>query len=59
MVLSSASTLEDALDQYSDNLLWEGNATKALNALEAIRWLLINRSKVQEKDGIKRDFESL
>ena len=43
MALNSSSTKTDALAQYNDNLSWEGNPTKAALALEAVRWLLINR----------------
>ena len=43
MVLTSTSTLSDALAQYNDNLSWEGSSAKAILELEAVRWLLINR----------------
>jgi hypothetical protein len=45
MSLTSSSTLQDALDQYNDNLAWDSDLTKAQNALEAVRWLLVNRSQ--------------
>ena len=59
MSLTSSSTAADALDQYNDNLLWDGDSTKASNALEAIRWLLVNRPKLSELNGDSVDFESL
>ena len=43
MSLTSSSTLTEALNQYNDNLLWEGDITKAQNALEAVRYILANR----------------
>ena len=43
MAITSTSTLAEVLAQYNDNLLWEGNSTKAALALEAVRWLLVNR----------------
>lgn len=43
MALDSSSTLPDALAQYNDNLAWEGNASKQILALEAVRWLIANR----------------
>ena len=44
MSLTSNSTLQDALDQYNDNLDWDSDPTKARNALAAVRWLLVNRT---------------
>ena len=43
MALTSASTIEDAENQYLDNLVWEGDITKAQDCLEAIRFLLVKR----------------
>lgn len=43
MALTSSSTLTDALNQYNNNLSWEGNITKAAAALEAVRYILANR----------------
>lgn len=52
MALTSASTQADALAQYNDNLLWEGDLTKAQNLLEAVRWLIGNRAwEVEEASG--------
>jgi len=59
MTLSSTSTLDDALAQYNDNLDWDGDATKAANALAAIRWLLINRPKVVVSTERTINFEQL
>lgn len=46
MSLTHASTIEDALNQYNDNLSWEGSVTKAQSALEAVRYILANRPKI-------------
>lgn len=43
MPLSSSSTVADALNQYNDNLDWDGDAAKAKLALAAIRFLQANR----------------
>jgi len=43
MALTSSTTLSDALAQYNNNLSWEGSPTKAAAALEALRWLFVNR----------------
>ena len=59
MALTSSSTLSDALDQYKDNLLWEGNITKAQNCLEAIRFLLVNRAQSKTINGRTSNYESL
>ena len=59
MSLTSSSTLTDALAQYNDNLLWEGDITKAQNALEAVRFILATRPQ-QIASGQKTiNFESL
>ena len=59
MSLSSSSTLADALAQYNDNLSWEGDITKAGLALEAVRWILVNRPKVIATNDRNINFESL
>ena len=41
MALTSSSTVADAKAQLFNNLLWEGSPTKAADALEAVRYLLI------------------
>jgi len=59
MSLTSSSTRVNALAQYNDNLGWEGNPTKAALALEAIRWLLVNRpSRIAQNDR-SLDYEPL
>lgn len=45
MSLTSSSTLADALAQWNDNLSWEGNSLKISLAIEAARWLLVNRGR--------------
>lgn len=59
MALTSSSTLADALGQYNDNLLWDESATKAQNALEAIRWLLANRAQNMESTEHKQEYASM
>jgi len=59
MALSSSSTLADALAQYNDNLSWQGNTAKAALALEAIRWLLVNRARVISDGNTRLDFSEL
>ena len=59
MAITSSSTLSDVLDQYNNNLIWEDSTTTATNALEAIRWLMINRAKIQETTEHKLDFEAM
>ena len=39
MALTSASTLDDALDQYKDNLRWWESAVTAAALLEAVLYL--------------------
>jgi len=51
--------LQDALNQYNDNLVWEGDITKARLALEAIRWLLVNRPMSAESGDEKINWTSL
>ena len=41
MSLTSSSTITEAKAQYYDNLVWEGDSSKAINMLEAIRFLLL------------------
>lgn len=59
MALTSASTIEDALDQYNNNLSWEGNVTKATEALEAVRYILANRPKMIASGERNVNFDSL
>jgi len=59
MSLTSSSTRANALAQYNDNLVWEGSATKAAAALEAIRWLLVNRPSRIAQGERSLDYESL
>jgi hypothetical protein len=59
MALTSTSTRANALAQYNDNLTWEGNAAKAALALEAIRWLLVNRPLRIAEGSRSLDYESL
>lgn len=59
MALTSSSTVADALAQYNNNLSWEGDVTKAADALEAVRYLLVNRPKMIASNNRNIDFESL
>lgn len=58
MALTSLSTLDDALGQYNDNLAWDGNITKAQNALEAVRWILANRPRIIATNNRTVNFDS-
>jgi len=57
--LTSSSKLSDALAQYNDNLLWEGDSAKAQNCLEAIRFILVNRPVRMSEGEQTMDYESL
>lgn len=59
MALTSTSTLSDALAQYNDNLSWDGDATKATAALEAIRWLFVNRPQGTSRNGRTVNYAAL
>ncbi len=59
MALSSSSTLQNALDQYNDNLSWEGDAVKAAAALEAVRYILVNRPRIVATNDRNINFDSL
>ena len=43
MALTKDSTLQEALDQWNDNLAWEEDVTTAKAARDAARWMLANR----------------
>lgn len=59
MALTSASTVDDALAQYNNNLVWDNDSTKASNALEAIRFLLVNREMSIGTEGRQVNYASL
>ena len=59
MALTSSSTLQDALNQYNDNLSWDGSATKAALALEAVRYLLVNRPQSNTAGSVRIDYSGL
>lgn len=60
MALTDSSTLDDAQSQLSNNLAWEGNATKITAALEAVRWLLFFRlNSSGDGDGQTWSYEGL
>jgi hypothetical protein len=60
MALTSSSTYSEAIDQYLDNLSWEGDVTKARAALEAVRFLMLKRAtRSSAADGRSVDYESL
>jgi hypothetical protein len=59
MSLTSSSTIDDALNQYNNNLLWEGDITKAQNALEAVRYILANRPKWIASGGRSVTYDAL
>ncbi len=57
MSLTSSSTRADAIAQYNDNLNWEGSAAKAVLALEAVRFLLINRPQSLSESNRSLSYE--
>ena len=60
MSLTSSTTLAEAKAQYNNNLDWEGDITKATAAIEAVRWLLVNRpTSTAAHDGRQMSFETL
>ncbi len=59
MALTSSSTVTSALAQYNDNISWEGDVTKAASALEAVRFLLVNRPASWQTANRTINFESL
>lgn len=59
MAITSASTLDEVLAQYNDNLSWDGDAIKAVLALEAIRWLLVNRAASFSQAGRSINYSAL
>ncbi len=59
MAITSTSTITDVLAQYNNNLSWEGSVTKAQAALEAIRWLLVNRPQNATTNGRTINFTAL
>lgn len=60
MAITSSSTQADVLAQFNDNLGWEGNVTKAKAALEAVRWLVINRPEsIRFSDGRAMNYAAL
>ncbi len=59
MALSSSSTLSDALAQYDDNMSWDGDATKAVLFLAAIRWLLVHRPQTNSIQGRSISYNAL
>ncbi len=59
MALSSSSTLANALAQYDDNLSWEGDASKAVLFLAAIRWLLVHRPQSNSIQGRTISYNAL
>lgn len=59
MSITSSSTQADVLAQYNDNLDWEGSAAKAVLALEAVRWLLINRPQSLSRNNRTINYSAL
>lgn len=59
MALTSISTYQDAVDQYNDNLSYEGDAGKSTLFLQAIRWLIGNRPETNSAGSRNFSFETL
>ena len=59
MSLTSASTFQEALDQYNNNLGWRADRNKAILALEAVDYMLMNRPRSAGSDGGHMSYEDL
>lgn len=59
MTLTSSSDVTAALAQYNDNLNWEGDTAKAQLALEAVRFLLVNRGTMIATEGRSINYAGL
>jgi len=59
MGISSTYTRAEVIAQYNDNLCWEGSSAKAVLALEAVRWLLVNRPQNISESNRSLNYESL
>jgi len=59
MPITSTSTHTQVIAQYNDNLSWEGDAAKAVLALEAVRWLLVNRPQSITTNNRTTDYSAL
>lgn len=59
MALDNSSTLQEALDQYNDNLAWDGDSAKAAAALEAVRFILVNRPRIIATNNRSVNFDAL
>lgn len=53
------SSVADALAQYNANLGWQASQSSASLALEAVRFLLVNRAQRLDDQGSTLNFESL
>jgi hypothetical protein len=53
------ATVADALAQYNANVDWHSSRSSADLALQAIRFLLVNRAQRQEDVGSTLNYESL
>jgi hypothetical protein len=53
------ATVNDALAQYAANLSWQTSQASAQAALEAVRFLLINRPQRMDDNGSTMNFEQL
>jgi hypothetical protein len=59
MAITSTSTHAEVIAQYNDNLSWDGDATKAALALEAVRWLLVNRPQSFSQNNRTTEYTAL
>ncbi len=53
------ASITEALTQYNANLNWQDSTASARLALEAIRYLMVNRGKLLQDEGSRVDFDSL
>jgi hypothetical protein len=55
----SIASIDDALAQYSANLIWHTSRSAAESALEALRYLKINRPQRLDDSGSTINYESI
>ena len=51
--------IPSALLQYTNNLAWEGSTATAQAALQAVRYLLVNRAQAMNHQQTNLNYESL
>ena len=57
--MATYTTIAEALSAYNSNLDWDSSLTKARTALDALRFLKINRAYQSGAGGASLSFEGL